>query len=421
MVLHHDLDLEDLAGGQGERDDRGRGEGRAGGEDERGRGRRETMGAGDLHPMPIVPSRAQRTRDLLARLASPAPAERDAAVAGLVLVGPRVVEALAAFLPGAPPAARLAVVEILERLATPAGLPLLVGLARDTDDPVARRALEAVRAGGDRRAVPVLARLLSEAAPRRRVDVALTLVRLQAEGLVEALDPLAERLLDEDEDPSLRAAILEALLALRPPLASSTLRPLLKRLRASSRPELVALAGGATGSARGPAAASSRPIEDRLVDDLVAGDGEAGRIVEALARRGAPAIPALLRALEVLEPPRTGRGAPPARARGALHEALAALDSRAALHDLREGLESRPRDAMPALLRAAARVGDASVVPALARAVAEDEDLLPACAAAFSTIVSREKLRRTSAALRSVRPEHRPALDRLWDRARRSR
>jgi HEAT repeat protein len=371
--------------------------------------------------MPIVPSRAQRTRDLLARLASPAPAERDAAVAGLVLVGPRVVEALAAFLPGAPPAARLAVVEILERLATPAGLPLLVGLARDTDDPVARRALEAVRAGGDRRAVPVLARLLSEAAPRRRVDVALTLVRLQAEGLVEALDPLAERLLDEDEDPSLRAAILEALLALRPPLASSTLRPLLKRLGASSRPELVALAGGATGSARGPAAASSRPIEDRLVDDLVAGDGEAGRIVEALARRGAPAIPALLRALEVLEPPRTGRGAPPARARGALHEALAALDSRAALHDLREGLESRPRDAMPALLRAAARVGDASVVPALARAVAEDEDLLPACAAAFSTIVSREKLRRTSAALRSVRPEHRPALDRLWDRARRSR
>jgi hypothetical protein len=370
--------------------------------------------------MPIVPSRADRTRDLVARLASPVPAERDAAVAGLVLVGPRVVEALAAFLPGAPPAARLAVVEVLERLATPAGLPLLVGLARDGDDSLARRSLEAIRSGGGRRAVPALARLLCGAAPRRRIDVALALVRLQADGVVEALDPLAERLVDEDEDPSLRAAILEALLALRPPLSPATLRPLLKRLRASSRPELVALAGGTTGPARG---APSRPIEDRLVDALVAGPGdeEAGRIVDALARCGAPAIPAVLRALEALEPPRIGRGAPPARSRGALHEALAALDSRAALHDLRESLEARPPAAMRALLRAAARVGDASVVPALARAVAEEPDLLPACAAAFSAIAARERLRRTSAALRTVRPEHRPALDLLWDRARRSR
>jgi hypothetical protein len=73
---------------------------------------------------------------------------------------------------------------------------------------------------------------------------------------------------------------------------------------------------------------------------------------------------------------------------------------------------------MPALLRAACRVGDASVVPALARAVAEDTALLDGCARALAAIVARERLRRTSAAFKAVRPEHRAAVDLLWERAR---
>jgi len=103
------------------------------------------------------------------------------------------------------------------------------------------------------------------------------------------------------------------------------------------------------------------------------------------------------------------------RARAALHEALAALDSRAALYDLREALAARPGGVMPALLRAAGRIGDASVVPALARAVAEDETLLEPCVEALAKVAAREKLRRKPAS--RVHPEHRAALDLLWERA----
>jgi len=61
-----------------------------------------------------------------------------------------------------------------------------------------------------------------------------------------------------------------------------------------------------------------------------------------------------------------------------------------ALYDLRETLETRPRAVMRALLRAAGRIGDASVVPALARVVAEDAALLDGCADALAAIVAGE-------------------------------
>jgi hypothetical protein len=140
--------------------------------------------------------------------------------------------------------------------------------------------------------------------------------------------------------------------------------------------------------------------------------------VAALARRGATAIPALQRALDRLGPLRGGADVTSLRARAALHEGLAALESRVALHDLREAIGAHPRAVMPALLGAAGRVGDASVVPSLARAVAEDAALLDGCARALAAIVARERLRRTSAVFKAVRPEHRAALDLLWERAR---
>jgi hypothetical protein len=75
---------------------------------------------------------------------------------------------------------------------------------------------------------------------------------------------------------------------------------------------------------------------------------------------------------------------------------------------------------MPALLRAASRIGDASFAPALAHAVAEAPVLLDACAGALAEIVAREKLRKTSAAFKSVRPGDRPSFELLWERARRT-
>ena len=366
--------------------------------------------------MPIVPSRSGRIQELLGRLASGRPAERDSAVAGLRLLGARVIEPLGPFLAGASPAARLAALEVLEAIEDHAALPRILDLAQDADDAVARRAIEAASARADRRAVPVLEAILAGRGPAsRRRDAALALARLQAKGAVEALDPLAARLLDEREDPGLRVAILEALQALEPPLAPATLRPLLKRLAASPEPDLA----GRAAARPGP---PGRTAAGRLVEQLVApgqSPEAAARTIAAIARRGAPMIPELARALESLGPLRGRRpDAAALHARAALHEALAALDSRVALYDLRETLEARPRAVMPALLRAASRIGDASVVPALARAVADETALLDACAEALAAIVARERLRKTSAALRAVRPEHRAAFALLWERAR---
>jgi HEAT repeat protein len=362
--------------------------------------------------VPIVPSRSARTQELLGRLGSSNAAERDSAVAGLTLLGTRVLLPLDAFLPTASPAARLAALEVLERVEDPAAVPAILRLARDPDERVALRALEAAGERPDPRSIGALAALLSAPGPLApRQSAARALGHLEAKGLVGGLEPLAERLLDEREDPRLRCLILDGLLTRQPPFAARTLRPLLKRLVSSSEPELAARARSTDDEA----------IEERLAEALASAglsDAAAARTTAALARRGAVAIPPLVRALDRLGPP--GRQADVAclRARGRLHEALAALDTRVALFDLREAIEAHPRAAMPSLLRAASRIGDASVVPALARAAAEDAALVDSCAATLAAIAARERLRRTSAALNSVRPEHRAALALLWDGAR---
>jgi HEAT repeat protein len=362
--------------------------------------------------VPIVPSRSARTQELLRRLGSSGAAERDSAVAGLTLLGTRVLLPLDAFLRTASPAARLAAVEVLERVEDPAAVPAILRLARDPDERVALRALEAAGERPGSRSIEVLGALLCAPGPIAvRQGAARALARLEAKGLVGGLEPLAERLLDEREAPRLRCVILDGLLTRQPPLAARTLQPLLKRLASSSEPELAVRARSTDGEA----------IEERLADALASSglsDEAAARTTAALARRGAVAIPPLLKALDRLGP--LGRQADVAclRARGRLHEALAALDTRVALFDLRESIGVHPRAAMTSLLRAASRIGDASVVRALARAAAEDTTLVDACAATLAAIAARERLRRTSAALKSVRPEHRAALELLWDGAR---
>ena len=288
--------------------------------------------------MPIVPSRSGRIQELLGRLASGGPAERDSAVAGLTLLGARVVEPLRAILPTANRAARLAALEVLDRIEDHAALAPLLDLVRDEDEPVARRAMEAVGGRPDPRAAQALAGVLAGPAPAsRRRGAALALVRLQAAGLVEALDPLAARLLDEREEAGLRVAILDALRAQEPPLAPATLRPLLKRLAASADPHSPP-APTRPRTLPSPWSGSWTSSSSRRSAEAVA------RTTAALAGRGAPAIPALQQALERLGPPGRGGGdASSLRARAAIHEALAALDSRVALYDLRETIATRPR------------------------------------------------------------------------------
>ncbi len=273
---------------------------------------------------------------------------------------------------------------------------------------------------------------------------------------MEALEPLLETLLDEDEDEALRLDILGGLARLESSLATRTLPPVLKRLRGSREPALAAraealLRRGRKGEQPGDTLAH---LLDRVAD-LALRPGEAEPLVKALARLAADDLDALHGALERAREPlpvrvladalgRVGRTAsiPPlqralerlgyegggarseeeaaarAQAKAHVHAALAALDSRIALFDLRQMLRAPPPRAAALLLRAAATIGDGSLAPALARLATERPDQREACAVAFAAIARRERLRRTSSVLRTVRPQDRPTLESFWAKAR---
>ena len=91
--------------------------------------------------MPIVPSRRGEIRALLERLAHGRAAEQEAAVARLRLLGARVLEALAGWLPGAPAGARALALRVLEGLPEARALGLALGLCRDAAPEVAARAV----------------------------------------------------------------------------------------------------------------------------------------------------------------------------------------------------------------------------------------------------------------------------------------
>jgi len=363
----------------------------------------------------------------VAQLASGRAAERDSAVARLTLLGPRVVEPLVASLAATSPSARLASLEVLERLRDPRSIPGLVALARDPSEAVALRAMELLSHHPEPRVARALAELLATGPAGRRRAAGLALARVHAGGAIEALDPLVGVLLDEDEGVDLRLALLDALASLDPPLPSRTLRPLLVRLVAGRDP-VVAARAAALGRRRGGTSSRGEAREDlHLALEAARAPASVRALAKALEVVGSVAsIPSLARALERLGPASHAAGdeseeAERQEARAAVHLALAALDSRIALFDLREAIEARPRAAMPALLEAAGRIGDASLVPALTRAASEEPALLEPCARAFAAIARRERLRRTSAALRAVQPPHRDALEAFWARARGAR
>lgn len=94
-------------------------------------------------------------------------------------------------------------------------------------------------------------------------------------------------------------------------------------------------------------------------------------------------------------------------ARGAAHAALAARDSRVALYDLREALESAARPLPMDFVNAARRIGDAECVEALggawAAAPAKDTWWRSNLSGAARAIVAREGLTARHAAIKRVR------------------
>jgi HEAT repeat protein len=369
--------------------------------------------------VPILPSAGKRIHELLERLSSTAAAERESAVARLTLLGPRTLSHLPGFLARASHAGRLGALEVLERLGEGTGLGAILALTRDRHEDVARRAIEMAAAFPEPRTAAALTAVLASGSPGLRQAAARSLSRLHGLGLVEAVEPLLKVLFDGAEDESLRMEALEALSAIE----RRTLVPALKRLTGDRSPAVVR-AAQALASRLGRAGAPPKegttvaPLET-LVARLTSArtpSAEVPSLVAALVKRRSPAlVPLLRRHLDEVGANAASTGAEAvARAKARVHLALGALDSRIALHDLRDLLRARPLYAAADLLAAAERVGDASLVPALAALAVDDGRFAEPVGNAFRAIVRREKLRRSSRVVKALRPGQRAALERHW-------
>jgi hypothetical protein len=359
--------------------------------------------------MPIVPSRARDIHELVRRLGSEKPAERDAAAARLRLLGERALPALIEALRAPDRRARLAALQALEGVAPRRALARVLPLVEDTDPEVARSAIEWAVASPGPGVASALARATHGDAPVARAAVQ-GLGRLAAGRSAEALDALLAVLLDEERPETLRLHALDAL----PGLAAPERRAVLGRLRGTRSPALAARVAALEGRKPRPAGDDLEAVHRALGE---ASDAALPALLDVVERRGAPAsLPALRRLLDRLGPAPGREGRARAEVAARVHGLLAAMGSRIALYDLRERLSARPVATPGALLEAAARIGDASLAPALAALAAEAPALAPACVRSFRAIVAREKLVRRSAALRAVRPEHRAALEMLWGR-----
>lgn len=335
--------------------------------------------------MPIVPSKGSEIKALIAGLGDRSAARREAALAKLTLLGERCVPYVVEALRSPSSLVRGGALATLERVGSERALLHAWPLLADADAPVAMRAAQLAAARPDPRAAKPLGKALRSGRQEVARAAAETLARLQEQGVVEALEHLLEVLFDEDADDELRLVALGPIARL--PVAEAA--PLLRRL-AGTRSQRLSRAAASLHGARRP--------ED------------------------ATAIPALHREIERLSAVPPGRMDPAAAAaaKADVHLALARLDSRIALYDLREMLDARPLRSAGALLQAAGLIGDKSLVPTLARLASEEPGLFQPCVAAFARIVLREGLRQTGAA-RGVKPEHQEALTRLWatSRARR--
>ena len=389
--------------------------------------------------MPIVPSRSRETQALVARLSSEREAEREAALARLRLLGPRALPAILAALPGSGPELRLCVLELVEHASDPRARAEVIALCRDPHPEVARRALGLLPRYAEPKAVASAARILAGGPTDLRLPAARALCGLHARGLVEALEPLLDLILEETEDETFRREVLSSLHAVDPKTAATLLERLARGpgalVRTAVRPAL-------GDDEPAPAFALLRRLERparrgdealRIARELEAVDASAlpelhtalervtaartlGALADAIGRLRSPtSIPVLSRALTRLRDlPLAARDEAQGEAISRLHLALAALDSRIALFDLRERLKATPLRAAGTLLEAAERIGDASFVPVLARIHANERTLRGRAASAFAAIVTREGLEPRRMARRGLRPEDREALRTLW-------
>lgn len=309
---------------------------------------------------------------------------REGAVARLIVIGARAVERLIAVAnSGAPAQARAAAFHALEAIADRRSLePALRAL--DANDPVVTSAaISAVR--------PFLGGAQGAAGLDRLAGVALDAARPERIRL-EAMRALAE-------------------------LTSSTLDPLWSRLAQDASPPVRAYAATRPKKrGRGASAARSGAARVAADEDLHSDDPAAVRA--SLARLGPhAALTTLHRLLERIrdrEARDLKRRAEWITTRGAVHAALARRGSRLALYDLRESLESATGPLPVEFLAAAADVGDASCLEAVAAAWTRatsaglgERDWWPThLAETFRVIARREHLSPRHAVMKKIAKRH---------------
>lgn len=428
--------------------------------------------------MPIVPSRAREIERLIADLESAQAAERQSATARLTLVGERAVDAILRALPRASVRALLCLLDVLEELTPARARDPLLGLFGHPAPEVATRAIVVSARYPQTDVVHAVCAVLQASPPRplpQRRAAVTALGRLHAAGQIEALGPLVDLLLDESLADTLRLSALAALRRLSKRDLQDIVRPLTTTRSTPLANELRAL-GLATGPGPLEPEALIRRLETTPPDeepDLLAalrqsGPAAATALIERLER--APEASAILRlgralaslgdvalspaheALAHTESPLVARilagalsqigalaslpvihdalrrvaasrtpGEDPAwiEARAHLHLALASFGTRLALYDLREMLEARPFLGGATLLRAAAAVGDVSLLAPLVALAHDTPEWASACRETLTALVRRERLRRDARLLRRVRPEHQAVLEDLWPSRRR--
>ena len=324
--------------------------------------------------MPIHRSSSAEIRQLIEALGAEDAVARESAIARLTVIGARAVDHLLREFPAADAPVRAGILRALEALADPRALPVARAALDDPSPAVHGAAVSAIRA------------LLSSSASGVSRD---------------ALDVLVSAALDRARDAPVRIAAFDALRD----LPDDVREPLRATLAADADPRIRARV----------TTASAAPGEHDVWRDAL--EGRFGLSPDVLkralaARRATAKLTELqrlvdrLRALEQQESD-VGRREEWRAVRGAVHQALAARNSRLALYDLRDSL-ANAQDAgrLPVtFLAALEEIGDGSCLETLAAAYdasssSGDPWWREHVAAAFRAIVQREGLTRRHAAVK---------------------
>lgn len=321
--------------------------------------------------MPIRPPAGAAIRPLIAALAGADDVQRESAVARLAVIGARAVDPLLHEFAGAGPRLQSGILRALEAVAEPKALPVARAAARSEHADVAAAS------------VGVLRVFLTSPVPEHARD---------------ALDAVVALALDTARPAAVRVAALDALRVL-PPDVREAVR---KNLADDGDPDVRARA-----APPGRAAGDDAAWQDAVQGHLPASPAVLKQAVASMrARARLTELQHLVDHLRTREQrePDAGRREEWRAVRGAVHQALAARNSRLALYDLRDSLLGPDR--LPvAFLAALEEIGDATCLETLAAAYEASSRSGDAwwrehVAAAFRAIVHREGLTRRHAAVK---------------------